>query len=374
LIVKPMRIVEITSYPPPRAGWGMRVQLLKRHLEVRGHDCVVLNIGQSRKIPSAEYETVLGPFDYLQKLWRFSARGYMVHIHVNGASAQGFLLALTAEFVNLLWRKRCVLTFHAGIDQIYFPRPKYPWLLPMFWVLFTIPRRIICNSDAVSRKIQEYGVSAAKISAIQAFSSQYLEFQPSRLDERIESFYRTFPNIVFSYINLRPKFHPVELLDGFVRVARRRPDSGLVLCGVGGYAESDIRNAVADRLQQPDLAGRVCVVDDLDHDRFLTALSRSAIFLRSHVSDGVCSSVLEALSFKVPVVAAENGQRPAGVLTYVATDSAHLASVLEDALARRDAIAATLPVPDIPDTLSVEADVLTGQPDRQKLDRNICAA
>jgi glycosyltransferase involved in cell wall biosynthesis len=352
----------------------MRVELLKRHLEARGHECVVLNTGQSRRVPSPEYETVLSAFDYLRKLWRFSARGHVAHVHVNGASPQGFLLAFAAEVVNLRCGKRSVLTFHAGTDQIYFPRPKYPWLLPIFWLLFTIPRHIICNSEAVKTKIGEYGISPRKISAIQAFSRQYLEFQPHPLDARVEAFYRTFPVTVFSYINFRPKFHPLELLEGFARVASRRPDCGLVLCGVGGYAEADLGRAIGSRLAQPDLAGRVLVIEDLEHDRFLTALSRSAIFLRSHVSDGVCSSVLEALSLKVPVVAAENGQRPPGVLTYVATDPAHLANVLGDAIGRRDRIAASLPVPEIPDTLTLEADVLVGGSADRNREADICAA
>ncbi len=338
----------------------MRVQLLKRQLEQRGHACAVLNIGQSRRIPSSEYETVLSGFDYLKKVWRFSLRGYVAHVHVNGASVQGFVLALTAELVNLLCGRRCVLTFHAGTDQIYFPRPKYPWLLPMFWVMFAIPRRIICNSEAVKAKICEYGIAADKIETIQAFSSQYLEFERQPLDPSIESFYARFPLLLFSYVNLRPKFHPLELVDGFARLAAARGDVGLVLCGVAGYPEDDLRRAVHARLESDGLAGRVLLVDDLDHDLFLSALSRATVFVRSHVSDGVCSSVLEALALRVPVVACENGQRPPGVITYSATDPADLAARLEEVIARRDAIAAALPMPQIPDTLTREADLLIG--------------
>ena len=33
------RILEISSYPPPRAGWGIRVEYLKKHLEAAGHEC-----------------------------------------------------------------------------------------------------------------------------------------------------------------------------------------------------------------------------------------------------------------------------------------------------------------------------------------------
>ena len=373
-MLRPARILEITSYPPPRAGWGVRVQMLKRHLEAHGHECTVLNIGQSRRIPSDEYETVMNGFDYVRKLWRFSLRGYVAHVHVNGQSTQGFAIALTAMFVNLLCGRRCVLTFHGGIDQIYFPRPRYPWLLPMFWTMFAVPRRIICNSPAVGERIQEYGVAPAKIVSIQAFSRQYLEFEPRQLDQRFEAFFRKFPVIVLSYINLRPSFYPLEMLEGFARAAGRHPDWGLVLCGVAGYPEEPVVRATRVRLSHPDLAGRVCVIDDLDHDEFLTALSRSAVFLRSPVSDGVCSSVLEALSLRIPVVAAENGHRPEGVVTYTVTNPEHLSAVLTDVIARREIVAASLPVPYIPDTLTVEADVLIGSAAGETKDPDVCAA
>ena len=72
----PVRLLEVTSYPPPRAGWGIRVEFLKKRLEAEGHTCVVLNISTSRNIPSAEYETVLGGGDFLRKVWRFARQGF----------------------------------------------------------------------------------------------------------------------------------------------------------------------------------------------------------------------------------------------------------------------------------------------------------
>jgi len=338
----------------------MRVQFLKRHLEERGHRCVVLNIGQSRAIPSEEYEMVLGAIDYLRKVWRFSRDGYTVHVHVNGASPQGFVLCIIAELINLLWGKRCILTFHAGTDQVYFPRPKYPLLLPVFWLIFAIPRTIICNSEAVKAKIREYGVREGKIIPIQAFSSQYVQFQRVQLRADIDAFYRRFRTVVFCYINIRPKFYPVHMVEGFAALARRHPDLGLLLCGIGGYPEGDLWEEVQRRIAANGLEQRICIVDDLDHDHFLTALTRSALYLRTHVSDGVCSSVLESLALRVPVVAAANGQRPPGVVTYDAVDPNDLAAKVEQVLSRRDDVVRALPEPDIPDTLQQEADLLVG--------------
>jgi hypothetical protein len=110
------KILEISSYPPPRAGWGVRVEFLKKYLEAQGHECVVLNIGTNRMVPSDEYETVMGGLDYVRKVWRFARQGYVAHVHVNGASMKGFVLAIVAEIVSLLCGRRCFLTFHAGIE------------------------------------------------------------------------------------------------------------------------------------------------------------------------------------------------------------------------------------------------------------------
>jgi hypothetical protein len=77
---------------------------------------------------------------------------------------------------------------------------------------------------------------------------------------------------------------------------------------------------------------------------------------------------------RVPVVAAENGHRPRGVVTYAVTDPDALAAVLEDVIARRDSVAAALPIPTIPDTLTVEANVLTGTETCDTQDTGVCAA
>ena len=177
----PARILEVTSYPPPRAGWGIRVEFLKKRLEAEGHTCVVLNIGTSRAIPSPEYETVLGGGDFVRKVWRFARQGYAVHAHANGDALKGLLLALIAEAIARLWGRPCYLTFHAGVIQRFFPQERSRKHVPLFRLLFALPHRIICNSEAVKQKIQGYGVPADRIVPIPAFSKQYMEFTPAPL-------------------------------------------------------------------------------------------------------------------------------------------------------------------------------------------------
>jgi glycosyltransferase involved in cell wall biosynthesis len=353
------RILEISSYPPPRSGWSVRVEYLKRLLEANGHECIVLNIGSSRKQPSPDYETVLGPFDYIRKVVRFTRRGFTSHLHVNGASPKGVALALVAGLIGGCWGRRPFLTFHAGVEQVYFPRSRAPRWAPVFRLLFALPRTIICNSEAVKQRIAEYGVAPEKIVPIPAFSTQYLERRAVDLPAALAAFYGKCPRIVFSYTRLRPLFYPVEIIRGFAAVARTLPDVGLVLCGVSDHKEIALEAQVRAEIVAQDLSDRILVVDDLDHDTFLEALARASLYLRSHVSDGVCSSVLEALSLGVPVVASENGTRPPGVLTYPAADADALARVLIDALARREAIRPQLSRPVLTDTLGLEVRLLT---------------
>lgn len=357
--MKPRKILQITSYPPPRAGWGIRVQFLKHHLEASGHQCVVLNIGSSRAIPSDEYETVLGGWDYVRKVWRFSRRGFVAHVHVNGASSKGFVLAILAEVLNLASGRRCFLTFHAGIDQVYFPRPKSPLLLPVFWTLFRIPGTIICNSEEVKAKIVEYGIPPSKIVPIPAFSRQYLESSGGALPEDLERFYARFPEIVFSYTKMRPMFFPETLVEGFAMVAARRPAAGLVLCGIAGHMEPGLWPRVQSAIARLGIGDRVIIIEDLAHAAFMTALGRASLYLRTHLSDGVCSSVLESLALGVPVVATENHNRPPGVITYPAQDREALAAAVNDVLERRDEVSAGLPRVEVRDTLADEARLLT---------------
>jgi glycosyltransferase involved in cell wall biosynthesis len=335
------------------------VQFLKRHLEALGHECVVLNIGSSRAIPSAEYETVLSGWDYVRKVWRFSRRGFFAHVHVNGASEKGFVLAILAELLNLVCGSRCFLTFHAGVDQIYFPRAKAPMLWPVFRILFSLPKRIICNSEEVKARIVEYGISPGKIVPIPAFSRQYLESSGGALPEALEQFYQRCPEVVFSYTKIRPMFYPEALVDGFARLAARRLQAGLVLCGIAGHMEPGLWPKVQGAIERSGLSDRVVIVEDLPHEAFMTALGRARVYLRSHVSDGVCSSVMESLALGVPVVASENHNRPPGVITYPADDPERLAATLQDVLERREEVAAALPKVEVRDTLAEEARLLT---------------
>jgi glycosyltransferase involved in cell wall biosynthesis len=148
------------------------------------------------------------------------------------------------------------------------------------------------------------------------------------------------------------------LIDGFARVAARRRDAGLVICGVAGDINPVLWREVERLIAHHKLADRICIVDDLPHEQFLAALKRSSLYLRTPTSDGVASSVLEALAMGIPVVAAENGTRPNGTINYAPTDGKSMADAIDNVLSNRDEVIAAIPPIQIRDTLNEEATLL----------------
>lgn len=357
---RPARILEITSYPPPHAGWGVRVRHVRARLLAMGHECVVLNIGKSRKISSPHYVDVQNGIDYCWKVLRFSHQGYTVHAHVNGDSPKGLALTLVAQLINACCGRRCFLTFHAGPVQRYFPSSQSFWFGPAFWLAFRLPRTIICNSDAVKAQIVSYGIDARKIVPIPAFSTQYLHFERVALDERLERFFTRWDPVVCSYVFFRTEFFIESLVDAVALLTRRFPRLGLVIMGSDSGSDPIVRRLAAQGLED-----RVLLAGDLSHDAFLTVLERARLYIRTPSKDGVCSSVLEAMSLRVPVVAAENGTRPPGVVTFTANDPQDLAVKVEAVLVHYDHIRRALVVPPVRDTVTDEANLLAGVVDTE---------
>ena len=87
-------------------------------------------------------------------------------------------------------------------------------------------------------------------------------------------------------------------------------------------------------------------------------LSHAAVFVRTHIYDGVCSSVLEALALNVPVVACENPHRPLEVLTFKTGHVADLVAQMQLAVQRQDGAHLSLGRPEVRDTVDEEAKLL----------------
>jgi glycosyltransferase involved in cell wall biosynthesis len=353
--VKKIKILEISSYPPPRAGWGVRVSFVKEALINKGHVCEVLNTSPfSRKMPSNEYLTSMSGLDYFKKVLTRCWRGYSVHMHMNGDSPKGFILTSIALTASLLTFKRPFLTFHAGPYQKYFPKERAPLLTPVYKYIFSVSKKIICNDDAVKEKIVGYGINKDKIIPIRAFSVQYLKYQTISLNGSLNSFFANRAPIISTYMFFRPEFFADRLIRGISELVKIHKNLGLIIIGLENGAED-----IKELINNLGINQNVCFAGDQPHDSFLTILSRSNIYLRTPVKDGVCSSVLEALTLGVPVIASENHRRPESAITYDNDDLNNMVSVVNNVIQNLTEFKSKVIKPFIEDTVKTEVDLLT---------------
>ena len=351
-----VKILEISSYPPPHAGWGVRIQFVKRRLEQLGHICQVLNIGKSRAEKSTEYVDVQSGLDYCKKIDRFCKEGYLVHMHMNGQSPKGLVLSFLAEIISILNGRSCVLTFHAGADQRFFPKEKGRLISIVLYLLFKIPKYIICNDVIVKERIIDYGIDPTKVRTIQAFSKQYLDYKPVVLSDDLVSFIKERHPILSSYLLIRPTFDLPTLFHALKEVKQKWPDFGLVVMGSNTTSDDLDPEEVARLVQELDLESSLFWVGDLKHDHFLTILSKTSLFIRTYIYDGVCSSVLEARAFNIPVVACENPHRPPGISIFKTGDVEDLTQKILQVLSSK--VPPRGKSTEVPDTVDEEAQLL----------------
>lgn len=360
--MKPYKIVEVGPYPPPASGWSVRIKYLKEEFDNLGHDCQILNLGKNRTIKSDEYIDIQSGIDYVQKLIGLRFKGYHIHMHMNAQAVKGPILSFTALLIAFLTFDRASVTFHGGIEQLYFPRRNGGKMYPILFLNFLFARLIICNNEQIKDEIVRYGpfISNDKIKPIPAFSVQYMQYTQVDLGQRIEHLFDDKKNILSCYIVLRNGFY-IETLLGYLE--NIPTDTGLVLVGIRNVEDEDI-SWQYKKLLEFEKAGTIVMVENLDRNQFLTLLQRSDICLRTPVSDGVASSVLESLYLGTPVVASENGRRPDGVITYQPENSDDLFEKVTVTLGKIDQGSLSVVKPDIQDTVVTEIKVLINTEER----------
>lgn len=353
---EPVKVAEIGPYPPPNSGWSYRIKLLKDAFISKGYDCKVLNLGKNRKVISTKYIDVQNGLDYIVKLIVLRIKGYHFHIHGNAQAVKGPVLTLIAHLVSLFFFDRASFTFHGGYTQLYFPKKNGSGMYPVIYLNFLLSKIIICNDKNIKKDISEYGkfINLKKIFPIQAFSVQYLTSDNDSIPEPVQNFIKTKTNSIISYIALRNGF----FLDILVDCIKKLSDStGMVITGFKQVEDEEVAELYPE-FKKFEKQGKVFLVEDLNHSEFVSLLKKSDVYLRTPVSDGVASSVLEALAVGTVVVASDNGRRPEGVITYNADDSDDMKQKIEYALNNIEELKNKIIRPEIPDTVKEEVELL----------------
>jgi glycosyltransferase involved in cell wall biosynthesis len=350
------KYLEIGNFPPPYCGWAIQTKFLVEHLRKIGHICKVLKINEGRRAKSSEYVDVQGAFDYSWKLLLFAARGYRFHAHVNAESLKGYCLALAAGFIGRLFRLQPVLTFHGGLPQSYFPRQD-AFSRCAFQILFRLYKAILCNSEAIKAAIVEYDIAPEKVTCIPGFSPQYIQWQSTSVPFEAEDFLRFHRPVFFCYVSFRPEYRLEILCDVIEKFSRLHPDAGFILLG---FPEKELASVRVEAKAWPkSVRNSLLLLGNLNHNEFLTLLSRCSAMIRTPACDGISASVLEALALGIPVLASDNGRRPEGVVTYSELDADDLLQKLLSISDMKEN-ASPMPISSGVDNVAATADWLTG--------------
>ena len=364
------KILQIGNYPPPMCGWAIQTKLVTEELRRRGYVCDILKINEGRQIKDPAYVDVQNGRDYLIKVLRFAFRGYRLNVHVNGMSKKGYILALIAVLAGRLAFHPAVITFHGGLSQDYFPRTDSARLRFAFWLLFALAGRIACNSKEIKQAIVDYGIRPEKVSAIATFSAQYVQFTPAKLSPEIEAFLAQRDPVFFCYVSFRTEYRLEILREGMAKFRKLCPRAGFIWLG---FPEKEMPAARKFVEGWPaDERESLLLIGNLTHEEFLTLLARCFACLRTPACDGVAASVLESLSLGIPVIASENGRRPAGVITYEEMSADDMVAKLRFVTENYQQVKARARVSDTDDNVSLMTNWVIGQvsaPSRQEVVR-----
>jgi glycosyltransferase involved in cell wall biosynthesis len=298
-----------------------------------------MNLNENRRIASPDYIDVQDGRDYFRKVWRHVRRGYAVHVRVNGDTKKGYLLALASLILARLAGRPALLTYCGGHRQNFFPAPKGSFRYLAFALLFRVPSRIYCNSVPVKQALLTTGIDPDRILPIPHFSTQYVQFSPAELPDRVKEFCVRLEGTFFLYICHRKEYMLEFLAAAICRFRDKFPRVGFLLVGTSERELDPLGKFFRDH----GLEEAVCITGSVSHDLFLTMLTRSLAYIRIPQTDGVCSSVLEALTLKVPVLGSDNGTRPAGVELWQPDSVDSLLARMIDAAEKHDAMVARIP-------------------------------
>jgi glycosyltransferase involved in cell wall biosynthesis len=308
-----MKVVQLGPYPPPHGGVQTNLVAIRNYLCRMGHECDAVNLTRFRRTDAdgVYYPESAGALMGL--LWKLPAD--ILHLHFGGhLTPRLFGLAL---FCAAIPGRKTVMTLHSGgYPSSPAGRSAAPGTLRGF-VLRRLDGLIAVNQE-IAVLFGKFGVPEARIRTILPFVVQ----PPDRamaLPQRLADFLAEHRPALLTVGQLEPEYDLSMQIDAMEGILERYPGSGLVIAGQGSLKESLQR-----QIESKPYAGRLLLYGDMTHEVTLRAMLECDILLRTTLYDGDAISVREALYIGTPVVATDNGMRPAGVHLIPVSDPAAL--------------------------------------------------
>jgi glycosyltransferase involved in cell wall biosynthesis len=313
-----MKVLLLGPYPPPHGGVQTNLVAIRSFLLRNGVPCSVINITRHRKPDADEVYYPKSAIELVQLLARLKYD--LIHLHIGGMLSNR---VLSLSLICARWPgKKSVMTFHSG----GFPStPEGQALGPASFTGFVLRSfdAIIGVNEEIIRFLQKMGVPSERARLISPYAFLRSDSEMI-LPPVLSDFFAVHDPVLTSVGLLEPEYDLPLQIDALTPIREKFPKAGLLLIGSGSL-ESNLRHNIASNPS----GAHILLAGDVLHAATMEAMVRSRVILRTTLYDGDALSVREALQLGTPVIASDNGMRPAGVRLIPKSDLQALVKAIE---------------------------------------------
>jgi glycogen(starch) synthase len=297
-----MRVLQLGPYPPPHGGVQSNLVAIRTFLRSKGVPCSVINITRHRQPDADEVYYPNTALALIQLLGRLDYD--VIHLHVGGMLTRRLL---SLALVCTLPRAKSVMTFHSG----GYPSTNEGRSTGRNSYAAFVLRRfdgLIGVNQEIMRFFSRLEVAPERTRLIPPHSFLPEERNAATMPPALELFFNTHNPVLISVGLLEPEYDLALQIEAMAHVREKFPSAGLVLIGSGS-----LQLELSGKIAACPYAEHVLLCGDVPHATTLQAISRAQLMLRTTLYDGDAVSIREALHLGTPVIASDNGMRPAGV-------------------------------------------------------------
>ncbi|MEZ5426389.1 MAG: glycosyltransferase family 4 protein [Pyrinomonadaceae bacterium] len=313
-----MHVLQLGPFPPPEGGVNRNLMAIREELLDSGHQCSVIAIMRSSKIvPTENVYHPRGAAELLRLLFRLKYD--VLHLHIGGDLPLR-LLGLVGVCA-FLGRGKTVLTFHSGGYPLSDAgRSARRFSLRGF--IFRRFDRIIAVNRLIAEMFERFGVKKENLRIILPFVHRSPD-KRVEVPENLRQFAEKHRPLLLTVCLLDPAYDPIRQIDALEQVLEKFPEAGLLIVG-GGDMKDELKRIIAGK----SYGERIYLAGNVEHAVTLHLINDCDLLLRTTLFDGDAIAIREALHLETPVIATDNGMRPAGVHLIPIKDGGELAPAI----------------------------------------------
>ncbi len=302
----------VGSYPPPQGGCSVHVQRLANLMSDKFSVEVLDLYGEGEcfsgnaKVHRLNGNILSRSARVLLKI--HSQQSGVVHFHVSAMSRFVFLGFIFLAFIRP--RVGVVLTIHSGSLVGNYRSSSQLWKVAFSGLVKRFDRIITVNSQQ-KELLQECGVKVSQINTIPAYLPP-LPIQTDKITKILEDVNLSGRKLIILSGYGVPLYGYEKVLTILEKDASLASHFDVVICTYNTFDKSYMAEIESRAL----MLDSVKVVRNLTPEEFTFLLSKADIYVRATDRDGDAVAVREAGYFKVPIIASDCVDRPAGVVLF----------------------------------------------------------